>query len=95
MKFSCRVIQVEYIIEDYLTDEEIEEGIQPGFYIANGTLDLSEVQVSFYTEYNDEYTNCTEIELINGTTHVLNVDHDEFAKLHQQSKNMKNLLNIN
>lgn len=91
----CRVIQAEFIIEDYLSDDEIDEGVSPGFYIANGTLDLFEVQISFYTEYNDEYANCTEIEMINGTTYVLNVDHKEFARLHLQAKNMKDLLNIN
>lgn len=91
----CRVIQVEFIIEDYMTEEELEEGKTPGYYIAIGTIDLFEVQVSFSTGYNDELTNCTEVEMINGTTYVLNVDSSQFAKAHIQAKNMKDLLNIN
>jgi len=91
----CRVIQIYYIIEDYLSDEEIEDGVVPGFYEALGTLDLFEVQVSFHTMYNDEYPNCTEVEMINGTTYIINIDSKEFAKLHLQAKNMKDLLNIN
>lgn len=90
-----RVIQVEYIIEDYLTEEELEEGKEAGYYIAVGSIDLFEVQISFMTSYNDEYTNCTEVEMRNGTTYVLNVDSTEFSKAHIQAKNMKDLLNIN
>lgn len=95
MNKLCRVIKCEFIIEDYLTDEEIEDNKEPGYYIAIGTIDLFEVQVSFYTSYNDELTNCTEVEMINGTTYVLNVDSNEFAKAHLAAKNMKDLLNIN
>jgi hypothetical protein len=91
----CRVIQVEFIIEDYLTEEELDEGKEAGYYIAIGSIDLFEVQISFYTSYNDDLTNCTEVEMRNGTTYVLNVDSKEFSKLHIQAKNMKDLLNIN
>lgn len=95
MNKLCRVIQVEFIIEDFLTDEDIDEGKSPDYYIGIGTIDLFEVQVSFYVAYNDELTNCTEVEMINGTTYVLNVDPKEFSKAHIQAKNMKDLLNIN
>lgn len=95
MNKLCRVIQVEFIIEDYLTDPELDNGEEPGYYIAVGTIDLFEVQVSFMTSYNDDLTNCTEVEMINGTTYVLNVDSKEFSRLHLQAKNMKDILNIN
>lgn len=95
MNKLCRVIKVEFIIEDYLTEDEIESEKAPGYYIAVGTIDLFEVQVSFSTSYNDDLDNCTEVEMINGTTYVLNVDSSEFCKLHIQAKNMKDLLNIN
>ncbi len=91
----CRVIQVQFIIEDLQSEEDIEKGEEAGYYIAIGSIDLFEVQISFHTAYNDDLNNCTEIEMRNGTTYVLNVDSKEFSKLHIQAKNMKDLLNIN
>lgn len=94
MKLS-RVIKTEFIIEDELTEEELDSGKEPDYYIGVGTIDLFEVQISFNIAYNEELTNCTFLEMINGTTYILNIDSDEFSRLHIQAKNMKDLLNIN